>query len=316
MRTEPAPSRHQTRPLAAVSHLDVSVHLPDGETAVILDDISIEFAAGRCVGIVGESGSGKTTLGRVLAGLPALGLTVDGTVRSEHRIGFMFQDAASALNPLRRVGWQVDEALRARGMPRAQRPAERLKYLAMAEVPEPERRQRQYPHELSGGLAQRVLLATVLASRPDLIIADEPTSALDATTQSQVVALLKRLMAEQNLGVALITHDLAVAAHLCDDLAVLYGGQIVEHGPTDQVLRTPTHPYTEALVRSLPSFDRPTGNLLPIPGAPPRVGSERLPCPFSPRCAYATDTCGLHRPPPVRRLHATALCHHPIGVLA
>lgn len=316
MRTEPASSRHRTRPLAAVEHLHVSATLPDGTPALILDDVGIAFTAGRCVGIVGESGSGKTTLGRVLAGLPAPGLTVDGTVRSDHRVGFMFQDAAAALNPLRRVGWQVDEALRARGVPRARRPAERLAYLAMAEVPEPERRQRQYPHELSGGLAQRVLLATVLASRPDLLVTDEPTSALDATTQSQVVALLKRLMAEQDLGVALITHDLAVAAHLCDDLAVLYAGRIVEHGPTDQVLRTPTHPYTEALVRSLPSFDRPPGNLLPIPGAPPRVGGERLPCPFAPRCAYATGTCGLRRPPRVSRLHTTALCHHPIGVPA
>ncbi|MFG1710963.1 ABC transporter ATP-binding protein [Nonomuraea sp. M3C6] len=316
MPSEPPALHAPARLLAAVEHLNVTVRMPDGEPALILDDVSMNFASGRCVGIVGESGSGKTTLGRVLAGLPGPGLTVEGSVRSHPRTGFMFQDAVSALNPVRRVSWQVDEALRARGVPRAERAALRLEYLAMAEVPEPEALQRRYPHELSGGLAQRVLLATVLAGQPELIIADEPTSALDASTQSQIVALLRRLMDEQHLGIMLITHDLAVAAHTCDELVVLYGGQIVEHGPTDQVLRTPAHPYTAALLRALPSFDRPPGHLMPVPGAPPRVSSDRPPCPFSPRCERATDLCHLERPRQIRRTGTTVLCHHPIGAPA
>jgi ABC-type dipeptide/oligopeptide/nickel transport system ATPase component len=169
----------------------------------------------------------------------------------------MFQDAGNALNPTRRAIWQVEEALRALGVPRDRRRAAALDYLKRAEVPDVDRYARRYPHQLSGGLAQRVLLAAVLAASPSILIADEPTSALDVTTQARIATLLRRLVKEEDIGMMLITHDLTVAAQIADDVAVMYRGHLVEQGSVQQVLENPRHDYTRELVGAMPDRGNP-----------------------------------------------------------
>jgi len=230
----------------------VTVTLPNGETKVLLRDVSISLKSGRAIAIVGESGSGKTTLAKAIAGLLPTTMAVDGALSTVGLVGYMFQDAGNALNPTRRAVWQVEEALRALGMPRARRRAAALEYLQRAEVPDVDRYSRRYPHQLSGGLAQRVLLAAVLAANPSILIADEPTSALDVTTQARIATLLRRLVKEENLGMILITHDLTVAAQICDDIAVMHEGELVEQGDTRKILESPQHEYTRKLVGALP----------------------------------------------------------------
>jgi ABC-type dipeptide/oligopeptide/nickel transport system ATPase component len=238
--------------LLTVDSLGVTVSLPDGDTRTLLNDITLSLDAGRATAIVGESGSGKTTLAKAVAGLLPASMTVRGNLTTVGLVGYMFQDAGNALNPTRRVRWQVEEALRALGTPRQRRRATVLEYLERAEVPDAERYARRYPHQLSGGLAQRVLLAAVLAASPSILIADEPTSALDVTTQARIATLLRRLVRDDRLGLLLITHDLTVAAQIVDDVAVLYQGHLVEQGSVDQVLRNPQHKYTRELVGALP----------------------------------------------------------------
>jgi ABC-type dipeptide/oligopeptide/nickel transport system ATPase component len=235
----------------------VTVTQPNGEQKVLLNNVTLSLHAGRATAIVGASGSGKTTLAKAAAGLLPDSATVYGRMSSAGPVGYMFQDAGNALNPTRRVIWQVQEALRALGVPRKQRHAAALDYLERAEIPDVRQYARLYPHQLSGGLAQRVLLAAVLAARPAILIADEPTSALDVTTQARIATLLQRLVTEDKIGMMLITHDLTVAVKIADDIAVMYQGELVEHGSAQEVLKSPQHAYTRELVGALPDHVRP-----------------------------------------------------------
>ncbi|MEU6606430.1 ABC transporter ATP-binding protein [Streptomyces shenzhenensis] len=244
-------------PILTVHNLTVTVTPPAGEPRVLLRDISLSLQPGRCVAVVGESGSGKTTLAKAVAGLLPKSMTLTGDLAPRGTVGYMFQDAAAALNPLRRVAWQIEEALRAQGMPRAERKAAVAEQLRRAEIPDIDRYARRYPHELSGGLAQRVLLAAVLAANPSILIADEPTSALDMSTQQRIAALLRRLTHDDGIGMLLITHDLTLAAQLADQIAVLYQGELVEQGDVEHVFTEPRHAYTRELVGALPRRTRP-----------------------------------------------------------
>lgn len=246
--------------LLTLQDLSVTVTLSSGEQRQLLTAVNLGLRSGRALAVVGESGSGKTTLAKAVAGLLPTSMTVGGHQESSGRVGYMFQDAGNALNPLRRAIWQVEEALRALGVPRADRRATALTFLTRAEVPDVERYSRRYPHQLSGGLAQRVLLAAVLAGGPSVLIADEPTSALDVTTQARIAGLLRRLVVEERIAMMLITHDLTVAGQIADDIAVMFEGRIVEQGPVHQVLRSPQHEYTRELVGAMPDRARRTSN--------------------------------------------------------
>jgi len=242
--------------LLTLTDLTVTATLPDGSAKELISGISLQMQAGRALAVVGESGSGKTTLARTVAGLLPSSLSVSGSQSSLGSVGYMFQDAGNALNPLRRSIWQVEEALRAQGVPRADRREQALSYLARAEVPDVCRYARRYPHQLSGGLAQRVLLAAVLAGNPSILIADEPTSALDVTTQARIASLLRRLVVEERIAMMLITHDLSVAAQIADDIAVMYQGHLVEQGSVREVFFSPQHDYTKQLVAAVPQRTR------------------------------------------------------------
>ncbi|MGW2888764.1 dipeptide ABC transporter ATP-binding protein [Streptomyces griseoruber] len=288
-------------------------------------DVSLRLDRGECLALVGESGSGKSVTARALAGLAGRGasvtarrLTFDGTdlrtlkdrawrdIRGR-RIGLVLQDALVSLDPLRRVGAEIAEPLRThRLLSRAELRPRVLELLSDVGVPEPARRADQYPHQLSGGLRQRALIASAVAASPDLLIADEPTTALDVTVQAQVLSLLAKLRGE-GTALLLISHDLSVVADLADRVAVMYGGRIVEHGPTDRVLRSPRHPYTRTLLDAVPTAHAKGTRL--SPSAPSGLPAEPAGCAYTPRCALADDGCRTALP--VRDDHAT-LCHHPL----
>ncbi|GAA3846400.1 ABC transporter ATP-binding protein [Saccharothrix violaceirubra] len=302
--------------LLVVDGLDVSF---PGVRAV--RDVSFTLDAGQCLAIVGESGSGKSVTARSLVGLAgdtatvgARALTFDGRdltglresgwrrVRGRE-IGLVLQDALVSLDPLRTVGAEIGEALRVHGVvDRSARPERVRSLLADVGVPEPERRARQHPHQLSGGLRQRALIASALAARPRLLIADEPTTALDVTVQAQVLDLLRGLK-DEGTALLLISHDLSVVAGIADRVAVMYGGVVVEHGPADEVLPDPRHPYTQALIAAVPGT-RPRGSRL---SAVPFEGPEAtaVGCPYASRCVRADDRCRTSLP------DLSVRCWHP-----
>ncbi|CCH32008.1 ABC transporter ATP-binding protein [Actinosynnema sp. NPDC047251] len=276
---------------------------------------SFTLDAGECLAIVGESGSGKSVTARSLVGLAGDTATVRaGTLSFDGRdltgvgeagwrrvrgreIGLVLQDALVSLDPLRTVGAEIGEALRVHGVvDRAERPARVRELLTGVGVPEPDRRARQHPHQLSGGLRQRALIASALAARPRLLIADEPTTALDVTVQAQVLRLLRGLK-DEGTALLLISHDLSVVAGIADRIAVMYGGVVVEHGPVRDVLEDPCHPYTQALIAAVPGT-RPRGvRLSTTPPDNPAPGPDG--CPFAARCARADDRCRTALPEPV-----------------
>jgi len=302
---------------------NLTVELPTAAGPVRpVDGVSFTIGAGEAVGLVGESGSGKTMLGLALAGIvPAGGRRTgevwlagrDGSPPTDlaalgereleairgREIGIVFQEPMTALNPVMRVGAQVAEAARAHdpalGAEGSRRRA--LDALERAAVPDPPLRARQFPHQLSGGLRQRAMIAMALAAGPRLLVADEPTTALDVTVQKQIVELLARLRRESNLALLFISHDLAVVAQLADRLLVMYAGRIVEQGPAREVLARPAHPYTEGLLRALPQAGR---KLQPIPGTVPRLDALPPGCPFEPRCPYRRPECARAVPEPSR----------------
>ncbi|WP_405484790.1 dipeptide ABC transporter ATP-binding protein [Nocardia sp. NBC_00511] len=284
-----------------------------------LRGVSLAVRRGEILGLVGESGSGKSVLGFSLLGLLPASARVDGTVtvgetdmargadRDRARVrrldlGAVFQDPMTSLNPTMRIGRQVIEA--------AGSAAEAERLLAAVGIPEPKQRMRSYPHQLSGGLRQRVMIAMAIAGRPELIVADEPTTALDVTVQAQVLALLRGIRDELGCGILLITHDLGVAAQISDRLAVLYAGRIAETGPTADVLGTPAHPYTRGLLRSRLTLRTPrTQRLASLPGEVPSPATPLPGCAFAPRCAHTTAACET-RPPdsvPISE-HRTSAC--------
>ncbi len=280
----------------------------------VIKNLSFSLDENEKLGIVGESGSGKTLLMRALIGLLPSSISItDGTIQyqnhllsemKEHElqkirgkeIGMVFQDPLTFLNPTSTVGAQVSEGY-TRHFPHAsKKEAEQvaLELLKEVGIPEPEFRLSQFPHELSGGLRQRVLIAIALAARPRLLIADEPTTALDVTVQAQIMELLQSL--QQNRSTILITHDLSLVASFCDRVIVMYAGQIVEDAPIDELFRAPQHPYTEQLLKSIPSLTSHE-RLVAIPGSPPDLSKPMQGCPFAQRCPYAYEKCLKEEPP-------------------
>jgi peptide/nickel transport system ATP-binding protein len=296
----------EAEPLLRVE--DLRVEFP-GEDGVVhaVDGISYEVRHGRTLGIVGESGSGKT-----VSSLTTLGLTrrqgarVSGRILFEGRdlvalpdeqlrtirgneIAMIFQDPLSALHPLYRVGAQLAEAVRAHQDVSKARARERtVELLGLVGIPDPGRRAEQYPHEFSGGMRQRAMIAMALANEPKLLIADEPTTALDVTVQAQILALLERLQRELGMAVVIITHDLGVVAEMADEIVVMYAGRIVETAPAALLFAAPQHPYTWGLLKSIPTLRGPRAQgLVPIPGTPPSLINPPSGCHFHPRCPYA-----------------------------
>jgi oligopeptide/dipeptide ABC transporter ATP-binding protein len=272
--------------------------------------------AGHAIGIVGESGSGKSITLRALLGLlprPAKltggtivldGVDVTGLPERRRRkvltdaMSMVFQDSLTALNPVMRVGDQIAEVPRRRiGMSRSAAHARAVELMDQVGIPEPDRRFRAYPHELSGGMRQRVCIAIALSTMPRLILADEPTTALDVTIQAQVLDVIDTLRREQQLGLILVSHDLAVVSQTCSRVYVMYAGRVVEEGNVAQLLALPRHPYSFALLRSVPDPDLPVHRLLTIPGQPPDLTVVPSGCAFAPRCAFAVPECGEDEPP-------------------
>ena len=316
----------------SVDDLCVTVERPSGRFRAV-DGVSFDVAPGAALGVVGESGSGKSmTLRAIMALVPPGARIETGAVtlggeefplsgraarRSRRgRLAMVFQDPLSALDPVHTVGAQIAEVpLRVLGLSRRRAWERAIELLRVVGIPDPARRARAYPHQLSGGMRQRVVIAIALASEPAVLLCDEPTTALDVTIQAQVLDLIDSLRARLHLTVIFVSHDLAVVRQLCDDVAVMYTGRFVETGPTVRVLEEPRHPYTLGLLDALVDLDRPVGAMRPIPGTLPNL--EALPggCPFHPRCGFATAECSLERPPlydigGVQTGRASACFHH------
>jgi peptide/nickel transport system ATP-binding protein len=302
--------------LLDVRDLHVEFATRDGVVRAV-DGASLSVERGRSLGVVGESGSGKTVTALTVMGLTrAPNVTVTGAIEFDgidlahmpteqlrgirgNRIAMIFQDPLSSLHPLYRVGWQIVEAIREHedvSEDVARRRAVEL--LGEVGIPSPDELVDSYPHELSGGMRQRVMIAMALALDPDLLIADEPTTALDVTVQAQILELVRRLQEERNMAVLLITHNLGVVAEMADDLAVMYAGRIMERGDLTTVLETPEHPYTWGLLQSIPRLDVPRSERLEsIPGRPPSLLAPPQGCPFYPRCRYRPEIAKTVNPP-------------------
>jgi oligopeptide transport system ATP-binding protein len=310
-------------PLLEVDNLEISFRTPEGELRAV-NGLSLEIGAGEALGVVGESGSGKSQTAMAIMGLLARNATVRGRIRFDGQdllglkpaqmnrirgaqIGMVFQDPMTSLNPYLSIGTQMAEVLvQHRGMNQVAGLAESARMLEAVRIPDATRRLSQYPHELSGGMRQRVMIAMTLLCRPRLLIADEPTTALDVTVQAQILELLGELRREFGVAVMLITHDLGIVGELCERTLVMYAGQLMESGPTGQLLSRPGHPYTRGLLDSRPALDSPLDvPLQAIPGAPPDLLQLPAGCPFQARCPQAFEACR-------RRPAVTA---HPGGVL-
>jgi oligopeptide transport system ATP-binding protein len=300
--------------LLEVDDLCVSFRTDDGRLDAV-SDLSFTVAAGECLGVVGESGSGKSQTFLAMLGLLAPNGAATGSVRFDgreilnapraaldglrgNRIAMIFQDALSGLTPTMRIGEQMTEVLAAhRGLGAAEARRRALEVLEIVRIPDPARRLRAYPFELSGGMRQRIMIGLAMLCSPQLLIADEPTTALDVTVQAQVLKLLLGLKRHTASGIVLITHDLAVVAGLSDRVMIMYAGRAVETGPVGAIFASPLHPYTAGLLRSVPSLGGdPAIDLPTIPGQPPDL--EHLPpgCPFAERCTRAIDRCRAERP--------------------
>ena len=305
-----------TGPLLRVEDLTIGVRRAGGRSVPIVEDVSFEVEPGQRLGIVGESGSGKSLTLRAIAGLLPRGVEVlSGRIEyggadllgmpARRRrslmgpeIAMIFQEPMTALNPVVRVGDQIAEGPRRHlGLSAGAARELAVSMMTRTGIPDPARRARAYPHELSGGLRQRIMIAMAVSCGPKLLLCDEPTTALDVTVQLQVLRLLERLCADTGTALVFVTHDLAVVNQTCTDLAVMYAGHIVEAGAVADTFRTPRHPYTRALLESAPDFDRPDRALVPIPGFPPNVADRPAGCPFAPRCGYVQDHCTASVPP-------------------
>jgi oligopeptide/dipeptide ABC transporter ATP-binding protein len=301
--------------LLEVRDLAISFRTPAGIIRVV-DGISFDIRAGECLALVGESGCGKTVSALSIVGLLSRNQAiVEGSVRFNGRelvglsekdlrpvrggqIGFIFQEPLSALNPVTTVGEQIAEVIAAhRGLSWKEAHREAISYLEQVEIAQPDQRARQYPHQLSGGMRQRAMIAMALAGEPSLIIADEPTTALDVTIQAQVLTLLRRTAHERGASLLLITHDLGVVAETAQQIAVMYAGHIVEEGPAAEVLRSPSNPYTRDLVNSIPTFARRGTSLATIAGNVPSPAAFPSGCRFHTRCRYAIADCAAAVPP-------------------
>ena len=311
------------QPVLQVSDLTTRFNTEDG-TVHAVNGMSFDLADGEVVGIVGESGSGKSVSMMSLLRLIPMppGEIVDGEAIFEDadllsmslddlrkvrggRIGFIFQDPMTSLNPVLTVGYQITESLTVHQPGRASELRERaLDLLKLVGIPSPEQRLQSFPHELSGGMRQRVMIAVALACRPRILVADAPTTALDVTIQAQILELVKDLREKLGMAVIWITHDLGVVAGLVDRVLVMYGGQIVEEAPVDEFYAEPRHPYSQGLLASLPSAAMPGQRLVNIVGQPPDLRSPPTSCSFAPRCPHVFDRC-LQENPTLVQVSAT-----------
>ncbi len=325
-----------TPPLLEVRHLRVEFPTRRA-TLVALDDVSFDIAPGEILGVVGESGAGKSLTGAAIIGLlDPPGRIASGEIRFDgqridnlsyegmrklrgRRIGAIFQDPLTSLNPLYTVGRQLIETIRTHLPLNAGEARERaIKLLQETGIPAAEARIDQYPHQFSGGMRQRVVIALALAGEPKLIVADEPTTALDVSIQAQIISLLKRLCKDHGAAVMLVTHDMGVIAETCDRVAVMYAGRIVEIGPVHEVIHAPAHPYTAGLMGSIPAMDDDRERLLQIDGAMPRLTAIPSGCAFNPRCPKVFERCRVERPElqPVAATRAACWLHAAAKVAA
>ncbi|MEI2302450.1 ABC transporter ATP-binding protein [Ensifer sp. MJa1] len=312
-------------PLLDIRNLSVSIPTSDGDVHAVRA-VSLEIERGEIHGVIGESGCGKTMTGMAVLGLAPKGARIvaerfhfDGEDLREHaahlrgrRIGMIAQDPAAALNPVLSIATQMDDVIRAhRDLPHRARRKEAIDLLAATGLPDPEKVLRSYPHQLSGGMQQRVVIAQALATGADFLIADEPTTALDVSVGAQVLALLRGLVTERGLTVLMITHDMDVIAEACDRATVLYAGRSIETGPVDAVLQNPGHPYTRALLAALPDAAPQGARLAAIEGSIPAPRSAIAGCAFAPRCPKVLPTCTVTPPPARSRGAHRWLCHLP-----
>ena len=313
-------------PVLSVRNLRVEFPTRRG-TLVAVDDVSFDIAPGEVLGVVGESGAGKSMTGSAVIGLiepPGRiaggqvllkGERIDNLTREAmrrvrgKRIGMVFQDPLTSLNPLYTVGEQIVETIRTHS-DRSESAARQRAIELLTEVGIQGAAQRidAYPHQFSGGMRQRVVLALALAAEPELIVADEPTTALDVSIQAQIIALLKRLCREHGAAVMLITHDMGVIAETADRVAVMYAGRIAEIGPVREVIHHPRHPYTVGLMGSIPTLEGTEPRLAQIPGSMPRLTAIPQGCAFNPRCAHAFDRCRRERPAPIKAGSGEVAC--------
>ena len=303
-------------PLLEVEDLHVEFRTRDG-VARAVDGVSYTLDKGQTLAVLGESGSGKSVTAQAIMGIidSPPGFITSGAVRFNGRdlltmtpaerqrirgehISMVFQDALSALNPVYSVGFQIAEMFRThRGMSRQEGKLKAIELMERVGIPAAKQRVNDYPHQFSGGMRQRIMIAIAIALDPDVLIADEPTTALDVTVQAQIMKLLRDLQTEMEMGLILITHDLGVVADVADKIAVMYAGKIVERAPVFDIYGAPAHPYTEGLLESIPRVDRKGQELSAIKGLPPIL--TRIPegCSFNPRCPYAREKCRVDEPP-------------------
>jgi oligopeptide/dipeptide ABC transporter ATP-binding protein len=316
-----------TEPILSVRGLTTVLHL-HGQAVDVVTDVDIDVSPGETVALVGESGCGKSMTMLSVMGLhpqpPAEivrgRVVLDGRDllamhENERRavrgaqLAMVYQDPMTSLNPLMRIGDQIGEVLSAHGRSRREAEARTVEVLTEVGLPQPLRAARAYPHEFSGGMRQRVVIAMALALRPKVLIADEPTTALDVTIQQQIIELVRTLQEHMAMGVVWVTHDLGVVARVAQRTMVMYGGRIVEVGPTARVFHRPEHPYTAGLLAAIPPVKGAERNALrQIPGAPPEPGRVPAGCPFEPRCPYAVERCRHEMPPLTDRAGSHAAC--------
>jgi peptide/nickel transport system ATP-binding protein len=303
--------------LIEIEGLRVRFHGDDGRTTHAVDGVDLSVAHGATLGLVGESGCGKSVTSLAIMGLlPKRTAEVSGAIRFDgfdllnvsdqtlrdlrgNRLAMIFQEPMTSLNPSFTIGDQIVETiLRHRGGSRRSARERAIELLRRVHIPSPERRIDEYPHKLSGGMRQRVMIAMALACDPRLLIADEPTTALDVTLQAQILDLMRELRAESHAAIILITHDLGVVAEVCDEVAVMYAGEIVERAGVDELFASPQHPYTVGLLGSIPRLDRTTSHLATIEGMVPNMTQPPSGCRFAARCPFVSDIC-LQAPPPL-----------------